>query len=329
MDTTIFIKKANEIWNYKYDYSNTIYTHSNIYITYKCKEHGIINQLPQNHYKYGCGKCGRKNNKRNILLKNNCSENFISKANEIHSNSYDYSKVNYINSITKVIIICKIHGDFLQSPNGHLAGKGCSKCGVESSKNSKILPFQDFISEFVKKYGDKYDYSHVIWQGSSKKIKVICRNHGEFNIIAYDHKKGRECPKCSNQYSKTSIGWLKYLEVKYNINIQHAENLGEYIIPNSKYKVDGYCKETNTVFEFNGDFWHGNPKIYNQDKINPRTKSTFKQLYDETIKKKEYIVNKGFNFVEIWERDWKILINTVRKLQQKFKKRKNELSSTN
>lgn len=58
------------------------------------------------------------------VLKNN----FIIKANIIHNNKFDYSKVNYINVKNKVIIVCPIHGDFEQTINGHLNGKGCSKC---------------------------------------------------------------------------------------------------------------------------------------------------------------------------------------------------------
>lgn len=322
MTTEDFIKKSNEIWNYKYDYSITKYVNTTLHVSYICKDHGIINQLPHNHYRYGCGKCGIKNNKRNITLKAFCSQNFINKANQIHSNKYNYSKVNYINCITKVIIICGIHGEFLQTPNGHLSGRGCNKCGLESSKKTKISSFISFLSDFSEKYGNKYDYSQVIWEGSSKKIKVICKKHGEFYISAYDHKRGKECQKCSNQYSKSSIRWLKYMEIKYNIKIQHAENLGEYIIPNSKYKVDGYCKEINTIFEFNGDFWHGNPKIYDQEKINPKTNTTFKQLYEKTIIKKQYIINKGYNFVEIWEHEWKIIIEVVKKLEKKYFKKK-------
>ncbi len=50
-------------------------------------------------------------------MRNDLNEKFIDKANKIHSNRYDYSKVNYVNSSNKVIIICNIHGEFLQSPN--------------------------------------------------------------------------------------------------------------------------------------------------------------------------------------------------------------------
>ena len=57
---------------------------------------------------------------------------FIEKANHIHKNKYDYSLVNYINSKTKVKIICKNHGVFEQSPSKHILKRGCPKCKFEA-----------------------------------------------------------------------------------------------------------------------------------------------------------------------------------------------------
>jgi hypothetical protein len=53
---------------------------------------------------------------------------FIEKANIKHNNYYNYSLVNYNNAVSKVIIICPKHGEFLQQPNNHLFGQGCIKC---------------------------------------------------------------------------------------------------------------------------------------------------------------------------------------------------------
>ena len=53
---------------------------------------------------------------------------FIEKAKKVHGDKYDYSKVEYVNSHSKVCIICPKHGEFWQNPNGHLRGHGCPKC---------------------------------------------------------------------------------------------------------------------------------------------------------------------------------------------------------
>ena len=49
-----------------------------------------------------------------------------------------------------------------------------------------------------------------------------------------------------------------------NIYIQHAINDKEYLIEGTRYHADGFCKDTNTIYEFHGDYWHGNPKLTNQ-----------------------------------------------------------------
>ena len=72
------------------------------------------------------------------------TELFIEKATIIHGNKYDYSKVNYINNKAKVIIICKLHGEFQQIPNNILSGQGCIECGYVNSSNVFLFLFAEF-----------------------------------------------------------------------------------------------------------------------------------------------------------------------------------------
>lgn len=62
-------------------------------------------------------------------------EEFVKKAKKLYGDKYDYSKVEYINSQTKVEIICPIHGSFFQKPNDHLMGHSCKKCCIDSKKS--------------------------------------------------------------------------------------------------------------------------------------------------------------------------------------------------
>ena len=100
-------------------------------------------------------------------------------------------------------------------------------------------------------------------------------------------------------FSKKSIMWLNYLSSKYNIKIQHALNDGEYKIDDMK--VDGYCEETNTVYEFQGCFWHGCTKCYTSDKINPKNKLDMATLQKQTVEKNRKISNLGYNLIEVYE----------------------------
>jgi len=319
VDTDIFLDRAIKIWKNTYDYSKTKYIRADIKVLFICKKHGNIYQLPANHLKYGCGKCGKESNKRCLLLKENCKNNFIEKARVVHLNKYDYSKTLYNTAVTKVIITCVDHGDFIVTPNNHLRGKGCPPCGLKNSKMSRLKLFDEYYKKFKELYDDKYDYSLVKWEGGSKEITVICKFHGQFKIIPYKHRNGNECQKCSNQFSMISIDWILFMEIKYGTKIQHAKNNGEFMITGTKYKADGYSKELNIIFEFYGDFWHGNPKIYDLTKINSKTKTTYNELYMQTLEKTNIIKNKGYKLVEIWESDWKQFIKCLRCIQKKWK----------
>jgi hypothetical protein len=309
-----FIEKAKSIHNNEYDYSKVEYKNNNTDIIIICKIHREFKQLPKCHLRgCGCPKCAIILNSNKNRLSN---KNIIIKFIEKHGNKFNYQRVNYINIDTPVIIICESHGEFLQTPYQHLKSKfGCKKC----SKHY-IMSKNDFIKISENIHGDKYDYSKVDYIDSKTEVIIVCNIHGEFKqkpIYHYWNKCG--CPKCSNNsFSKLSILWLDFLSKFHNIHIQHALNDSEYLIPTTKYKADGYCKETNTIYEFNGDFWHGNPKIYNQDKINKITNCTYKELYEKTLIKENKIKDLGYNLETIWENDWKKIINAVRTIQKKF-----------
>jgi predicted nucleic-acid-binding Zn-ribbon protein len=300
-----------------YDYSKVIYINSQTKVIITCKIHGDFDQIPNSHLQgCGCNECGKiiRKEKRTSTL-----DEFISKSNEIHNNMYDYSKVIYINSKTQVIITCKIHGDFEQIPTSHLRGCGCNKCGKITSKDKQLFTLDDFISNANKIHNNMYDYSKVNYTGANNHVIIICKKHNEFNQKPSKHINARQgCPKCAfTNYSKQQISWLNFISNFFNINIQHAENGGECLLGN--IKADGYCKENNTVYEYYGDFWHGNPKIYNQNSINKKNNKTFGELYQNTLKREKQIVDIGFNLMKIWESDWIKINKSIKILQRKFK----------
>lgn len=86
-----------------------------------------------------------------------------------------------------------------------------------------------------------------------------------------------------------------------NIKIRHAGSAeGEFNIPNVG-KVDGYCKENNTVYEYHGDYWHGNPLKFNPEDLNERANVTFGELYQRTVQRDNKIKQLGYNLVVKWE----------------------------
>ena len=111
-----------------------------------------------------------------------------------------------------------------------------------------------------------------------------------------------------NTFSKTSIQWLRWQSEMDNVYIQHAMNGGEYFIPIIG-KVDGYCEQTNTVYEFQDCFWHGCPKCYTADRINPVLQRDMIELQRTTGLKNQRIRDLGYNLVDVYECE--ILKNTA------------------
>ena len=123
-------------------------------------------------------------------------EQFILKAREVHGWKYDYSKVDYKDSHTKVCIICPIHGEFWQKPDNHLNGWGCKKCGRKICAKNTRKTTEEFIKRAKDVHGDKYDYSKVEYINSKTKVCIICnekdkngKEHGEFWQTPDNHYK--------------------------------------------------------------------------------------------------------------------------------------------
>ena len=121
------------------------------------------------------------------------TEQFIEKARKVHGNRYDYSKVKYIDSHTKVCIICYTHGEFWQTPNNHLAGNNCPNC-----QNNMKSSTEQFIAKAKQVHGDKYNYSKVEYINANTKVCIICPQHGEFWQTPHKHINGKHgCTYCS------------------------------------------------------------------------------------------------------------------------------------
>ena len=151
------------------------------------------------------------------------TESFIERAKEVHGEKYDYSKVEYINCKLKVCIICPEHGEFWQTPDAHIQGRGCPVCRYISSGKKNSLTTKSFIERARKIHGDKYDYSKVNYINQKTPVCIICHEHGEFwqkPTIHLDNKAG--CPKCSKNYRYTTEEFLsslpEWIKERYNFS---------------------------------------------------------------------------------------------------------------
>lgn len=233
-----FINESSLLHNNKYNYSESIYNGNREKIIIKCPIHGAFFQTPVNHLKgCGCPHCA------GVALSDTAT--FIEKAKNVHGNKYDYSNTIYTNVKTKISVICPVHGTFEQSPRHHLRGQGCSKCSGNNKKTN-----EEFISEIIKVHGDRYDYSKVKYKGAKYKIKIICREHGEFEQVASSHLTGNGCNNCGNDLTKKKLRHTTEVFIT-NAKIKH-NNLYDYSkvsYLNNRKKVEIICEKHGSFYQ--------------------------------------------------------------------------------
>lgn len=184
-----FINKAYEIHGDRYDYTNCNFINLSTKICIKCKIHGNFMQMPLEHFRSNCPKCSKNSLKT--------TEKFVAEAIKVHGNEYDYSLVDYVGRKTKVTIICKIHGQFQQSPGVHLGGSKCPKCSIVTKSNKNRKTMQSFIEKANIIHKNTYNYSNVNYIDRNTPVIIICNLHGEYLQSPAGHLSGNECQMCA------------------------------------------------------------------------------------------------------------------------------------
>lgn len=244
-----FEEKSRKVHGDKYDYRKVDFINVNTPVIIVCPEHGEFKQAPINHLNgQGCPICGRL---KSAKSRTSTTEEFISKSRKIHGDKYDYSKVDYKGSKTKVCIICPVHGEFWQRPNEHLSGNGCSKCGRDITGEKRGLTIEKFIDTSNKVHNNFYDYSKVkkVRRRSIDKVTIICPIHGEFEQTPRSHMDGEGCPRCS--YELRGQNMRKDPQVFVDEATEFYNGFFKYdkvVYKGNKTKVCVICPE-------HGDFW--------------------------------------------------------------------------
>ena len=156
----------------------------------------------------------------------------------------------------------------------------------------------------ARKQGNKE--LEVLWNGDWVKVSNVDIVEGS---AKFEKSPIAQIPSigytATNNFSKISIQWLEWVMHSQDVSIQHALSpAGEKVIVcgNKRYRVDGFCEATNTVYEMQGCFWHGCVTCYrDRSAKSPRTGQTFGELRALTYKRQHEIETMGYNYVEMWE----------------------------
>ena len=136
----------------------------------------------------------------------------------------------------------------------------------------------------------------VICSRISRANSDFCRTHCPLNL--HSEKRGS---------SQLACGFFDNLEKELQVKILHRHysekgvSGSEFRVPKTPYRVDGLLVGTNVVIEVLGDFWHGNPDMFDKNLMNPVTKVSFGKLYRNTFTRMRRISEAGFTVFYVWE----------------------------
>jgi len=185
-----FIEKSKQAHGDRYDYKFVNYINSNTNVKIRCKEHGIFEQTPSNHMGgHGCKYCRMDLLREKFAL---TTEEFIKRAKQIHGDRYDYSLVNYVNSKTKVKIICPEHGVFEQMPDNHYNGAKCPCCQYFKGEQriADYLSSKNIENIYEHKYPDLKDKDLLSYDFYIEKYNLLIEFNGRqhYEFVSYFHK---------------------------------------------------------------------------------------------------------------------------------------------
>lgn len=280
MNTEQFIDLSNKTHNNRYSYEHSVFVNWRSKIVVTCAEHGPFETQAFTHAKQatGCKKCGLR---KIGDLSRKTTEQFIKEAIAKHGDRYDYSKVQYVRAHGKVIIICKIHGEFSQKARQHLSGYNCPFCALRKFEDK----LQHFLTKAKIRHGDEYNYDKVCFIDSKTPIEIECKKHGVFCQRPYLHYAGHGCPRCP---SFTSAPQQEIIDFVSCFASDITTNDRTIIAP---YELD-IIINNKLAIEFNGNYYHS----YNY------LESTEQRRYHQNKFKR--CLDNGLRLIQIAEYEW-------------------------
>lgn len=237
------IKKFEEVHQDEYDYSKVVFRKSLLGVVIGCKKHGDFKLSPKRHLDgEGCPYCQK--NAKSIT-------EIIADLAQIHANRYDYSQMNSVHAKSTLTLLCEEHGEFQIVLSKHLKGRGCPCCDAKPKKGAKFskLSLDEVIAQFNTVHGNKYLYDLVNYQGTHKKVKIRCKEHGVFEQTPSNHKNGNGCPTCAlNNESREQASKKRVLsneKVIEQFKEAHGEryDYSDVTYEGNQVKVSIRCKE--------------------------------------------------------------------------------------
>src|SRR3984957_18843341 len=219
----------------EYTYPDFVYFNTRSFLDAVCKKHGTFCQTFDAHVysNTGCLKCYG-----NEII---TTKSFIAKAKTIHGSRYSYRLSKYIDAFTKLIVICKKHGQFSVKPNHHIASEvGCPYC------SGRKMTTEFFINNAKAIHGNRYIYKETVFVNHNEPLKIGCRTHGIFwskpKVHLLKNDTAHKCPKCVVQAMTMSLTEFLKRACKIHGNKYDYSLVHKTYISCSKSKIGIKCK---------------------------------------------------------------------------------------
>lgn len=209
--TEKYLQIFKDVHGDRYNYDKFLYIGSKGKSIITCKIHGDFRQTVHSHgMGRGCPACAN-------LLRNSTTKHtfttFLAKANTRHEGVYKYIEESFVDMRTKMSIVCDAHGEFQQTPEAHLTGRGCPKCGNILKNLERTSTFDDFYEKALKVHKIQYSYDRESFVGLRTKMKMFCPIHGLFEQKPKSHLAGNGCRSCAKHgYNPDLAGFLYVLK---------------------------------------------------------------------------------------------------------------------
>lgn len=173
------------------------------------------------------------------------------------------------------------------------------------NRNKLNIPKEELYEIFINQNKTRKEVAEY-FNCSEANIKKMCRIYNilknqkdalKNTYITKLEKYGDPYYTNNDVISKVEMEWLD------SMNIPNDENHRQKVL--YEYRVDGYIPEEKTIYEFLGDYWHGNPKLFNGNELNKHNNKTMKELYNETLERFNILISLGYKIIYIWESDYK------------------------
>jgi len=225
---------------------------------------------------------------------------------QITSNNPTIACRNYFNSVSKKSLCKKCSLELQKGEGNPFYGKKHSKKSL--TKMSKSKKGQNM--------GDK---NHMKQEKYRQMSRDIMRSNWDNGVL--DRKVMSDKMKETRRSGKLKSVIRSKKEKEIVVEIRKMGYVVQHSLRVETKIYDIFISSLNLVIEYNGDYWHCNPKKYKPDYFNQKKQKTAKELWEYDKNKIDLIREKGYNLEIVWESDLKMDHTLIYKLIKKYDKR--------